>query len=97
MKILKFKLMNKAGLHARPAAVFVREVKKLNNVQITIKKDDKIADAKNVLQVLSLGADIGDEIEVIINGSSDDDENNAAKVIEKIIMEILPNLDGENK
>ncbi len=35
MKVLKFRLINKAGLHARPAAVFVREVKKLD-VQVTI-------------------------------------------------------------
>ncbi|MGC9106770.1 MAG: HPr family phosphocarrier protein [Infirmifilum sp.] len=93
MKVLRFRLKNKAGLHARPAAVFVREVKKLD-AQILIRKDNKVADGKNVLQVLSLGADVGDEIEIIINGKSSDDEDNYAKIIENLINEVLPNLDN---
>ncbi|MEM3836069.1 HPr family phosphocarrier protein [Pyrobaculum sp.] len=90
MKKLRFKLINKAGLHARPAAVLVQEIKKFQS-QITIIKDNKIADAKNVLQVLSLGVDAGDIVEIIINGP---DEDQVAAVIERLITKTLPEIDG---
>ena len=91
MKLLKFRLINKAGLHARPAAILVQEAKKFSS-QIIIRKGDKSANAKNVLQVLSLGADVGDEIEVIITGN---DENEAAQAIQKLLTETLPSMDAE--
>jgi len=93
MKILRLKLINKAGLHARPAAIFVQEVRKFSS-QIIIKKNDKSADAKNVLQILSLGADIGDEIEILVTGS---DEDMAIQAIQKLLMETIPNMDNEAK
>jgi phosphocarrier protein len=93
MKILRLKLINKAGLHARPAAIFVQEVRKFSS-QIIIKKNDKSADAKNVLQILSLGADIGDEIEILVTGS---DEDMAIQAIQKLLMETLPIMDNEAK
>ncbi len=89
--MLKFRLINKAGLHARPAAFLVQEAKKFSS-QIIIRKGDKSANAKNVLQVLSLGADVGDEIEVIITGN---DENEAAQAIQKLLTETLPSMDTE--
>ena len=90
MKTLRFKLINRAGLHARPAAIFVQEVKKYRS-QIIIKKGEKTADAKNVLQVLSLGADMGDIIEVVVNGP---DEDQAVNAIEQLLMKVLPEMDG---
>jgi phosphocarrier protein len=87
--ILSIKLKNRSGLHARPAAVFVRKCKAFKSI-IKVQKGDKVADAKNILQVLSLGADCGDEILIEING---EDEKIAAEEIKKLVEEELPEID----
>jgi phosphocarrier protein len=87
--ILSIKLKNRSGLHARPASVFVRKCKAFKSI-IKVQKGDKVADAKNILQVLSLGADCGDEILIEING---EDEKIAAEEIRKLVEEELPEID----
>ncbi|MCC6035067.1 MAG: HPr family phosphocarrier protein [Desulfurococcaceae archaeon] len=87
--ILSIKLKNRSGLHARPASVFVRKCKAFKSI-IKVQKGDKVADAKNILQVLSLGADCGDEILIEING---EDEKIAAEEIKKLVEEELPEID----
>lgn len=88
MKHAEFTLINKAGLHARPAAIFVRELKKYQS-KIIIKKDGKEADGKNLFQIMSLGADYGDKIEVIIEGVDEDEAYN--KVVE-LLTKVLPSM-----
>ena len=87
--VLSVKLRNRSGLHARPASVFVRKCKAFKSA-IKVQKGDKVADAKNILQVLSLGADFGDEILIEISG---EDEKIAANEIKKLIEEELPEID----
>ena len=87
--ILSIKLKNRSGLHARPASVFVRKCKAFKSI-IKVQKGDKVADAKNILQVLSLGADCGDEILIEING---EDEKIAAEEIRKLVEEELSEID----
>lgn len=86
---LSVRLKNRSGLHARPASVFVRRCKVFKSM-IKVQKGDKVADAKNILQVLSLGADCGDEILIEISG---EDEEIAADEIKKLIEEELPEID----
>lgn len=63
-------LANKSGLHARPAAVFVKTVARYREakVRVTSLSNGKVADAKSILQVLSLGASFGDRIELEVVG-----------------------------
>lgn len=61
-------LMNKSGLHARPASIFVQTAKKFQS-KIIVKKGDKEADAKSILSVLALGAEYGDTITIIVDGN----------------------------
>ncbi|HEU5228704.1 MAG TPA: HPr family phosphocarrier protein [Ktedonobacteraceae bacterium] len=54
-------LGNKAGLHARPAAFFVQKAQGFE-CQITLSKNDKIANGKSILSLLTLGAEHGDQV-----------------------------------
>ncbi|KPU63864.1 PTS sugar transporter subunit IIA [Thermococcus sp. EP1] len=83
------KLKNKSGLHARPAAIFVETAKKFKS-KITVSKEKNIADAKNILQLLTLGIDYGDEIKIIVEG---EDEKNAINELIHLIEDILPSED----
>jgi len=89
--VVKFslRLKNRSGLHARPASVFVRKCKMFKST-IKVQKGDRVADAKNILQVLSLGADYGDEILVEIVG---EDEKTAAEEIKELVEKELPEID----
>ena len=77
----RFVVKNKVGLHARPAAEFVQTVNKFKS-EVKIKKGEKEANAKSIVEVLSLGVEKNNEIEVIVSG---EDENQALKAIEHLI------------
>ncbi len=72
MKIINMKIINKHGLHARPAVKFVQSTSKFSS-QIEICKNSNCVDAKNILKVLSLGIDYGDTITLKINGNDEDE------------------------
>ena len=75
------RLINQSGLHARPAAKFVQHAKTFNS-RILVKKGEKIVDAKNILGVLSLGAECGDDITIIVEG---DDAEEALKALGELV------------
>lgn len=57
-----------AGLHARPAALFVRTAAR-SPLAVTVAKDGTAAvDAKSILSVLGLDARRGDEIVIAADG-----------------------------
>jgi len=74
-------LLNKTGLHARPAAKLVQATKKFRS-EISIVKGDKEADAKSIIRVLSLGAEQGDKIIIKADG---EDEEEAFKILTTLI------------
>jgi phosphocarrier protein len=74
-------LQNKVGLHARPAALFVQTAKKFQST-IRVRKDLKEGDAKSILDVLSLGAEHGTSITLIVEG---EDAEMAAKALVDLI------------
>jgi phosphocarrier protein HPr len=51
------------GLHARPAARFVKAMAALG-VPVTVTKGERSADARSILEVLGLGVDQGSEFVV---------------------------------
>jgi len=75
------KLVLPDALHARPANLFVR-VASQHSCAIEVRKGDKRADAKNILQVLTLGAAKGDEIEVFAKG---DDAESAHESLRALV------------
>jgi len=74
-------VQNQVGLHARPATFFIQ---KANNFKSTIwvEKEDRKANAKSLLGVLSLGIVGGMEIRIIADGP---DESNAVDSIVKLV------------
>ncbi|USS40143.1 HPr family phosphocarrier protein [Thermococcus aggregans] len=86
----KLKIKNKTGLHARPAAMFVETARKFKS-EITILKGNNSANAKNILQVLALGIEYGDEIILRVSG---EDESDALKELVHLVEEVLPQEDN---
>ena len=73
MKSLAIEVRNPSGLHARPAALFVRTAAAYSStirVRNTTRTGDSI-DAKSILGVLGLGVSKGHVLELIAEG---DDE-----------------------
>jgi phosphocarrier protein HPr len=60
-----------AGLHARPAARFVKEAKSYS-ADIVVIKDGREANAKSSLKLMTLGAKRGDK--VMIRAEGEDEE-----------------------
>ena len=62
---------HKAGLHARPAALFVQTAKQFNS-DIKVTLGEKEANAKSILSVLALGVDQGAVITIRTEGGNAD-------------------------
>jgi phosphocarrier protein len=61
-------ILNKLGLHARPAAEFVRCARKFKS-RIVIKKDGEEYSAESILDVLSANLDCGSHMLLDADGS----------------------------
>jgi phosphocarrier protein HPr len=75
------KISFEEGLHARPAMDFCQTAMKYQS-KIIIGKEGEYYEAKSILSVLCMGAIKGDEIELKIEGT---DEQEAYQAIVKIL------------
>lgn len=69
----KLKVLNKVGLHARPAAKFVQAAAALKENSIMIEnltKQTPPVNAKSFTSVLSIAAQQDDEVMLIIDGAN---------------------------
>lgn len=71
-----------SGLHARPAAEFVKIASSFES-DITVAKNGKSANAKSIMGVMSLGVSKGDQVDLVVDGS---DENEAITTIENFLI-----------
>ena len=76
----KITIKCKVGLHARPASLFVKEAKLFDST-IRVKQDGKDINGKSILEVLTLGAKHGSEIEIVADGK---DEKKALEALVQI-------------
>ncbi len=74
-------IMNKTGLHARPASMFVQKASKFKS-SIMIEKEDKTINAKSIISVLSGGISQGTKITLVIDG---EDEQEAEKALVELV------------
>ena len=72
-----------AGLHARPAAKFVKTAKGYSS-DIVVVKDGAEVNAKSSLRLMTLGAKHGDTITIRANG---EDEEAAVEALAALISE----------
>ena len=76
----KVTIMNRAGIHARPAAVLV-EVSKDFKSSIYIEKENIRINGKSILGIITLGAGYGSELKIIAQG---EDEKEAVEAIVRL-------------
>lgn len=73
----------KTGLQARPAALFVQEANRFAS-DIFLEKDGKKVNAKSIMGLMSLAVSSGSEINLIAEGS---DEQEAVEALEKFVQQ----------
>jgi len=64
-------VINKTGLHARPANVFVKAAVLHKGCEVSMKKDGKLYNCKSIVSVLSASVKCGTAIELIANGDGE--------------------------
>jgi phosphocarrier protein len=70
-------IVNRLGLHARPAMTFVQAASEFaSDVTVRRADHDEVVDGKSIMQMLMLAGTCGTEIELTTNGS---DEEKALK------------------
>ena len=72
---------NKAGLHARPAALFAQKASAFKST-IIILKGKKSINAKSIIGIMGLGVKQGDSLLLKIEGP---DAEEAATTLEKLV------------
>jgi phosphocarrier protein HPr len=76
----KIQVVNKLGLHARPAAMLVQTASRFKS-EIRLRKDEVEANAKSILSVMMLAAEVGSFVIVKAEG---EDEEQAAETLAKL-------------
>ena len=79
MKERNVKIVNKLGLHARPASLIVQTAMAFSS-NIYIIKDEIKVDAKSIMGILMLAAACGTELKLQTEGS--DEEQALEKMVE---------------
>ncbi|MBU8785146.1 HPr family phosphocarrier protein [Bacillus glycinifermentans] len=69
------------GLQARHSAVFVRKAFTFKS-EIVLTKNGRSANGKDIMEIMNLAVQEGDDITLITDGI---DEQDAAKILEKIL------------
>jgi phosphocarrier protein len=74
-------ILNKNGLHARPAAEIVKIAAKFSS-EITLARDELEVNGKSIMGVMMLAAEYGSELLLRADGA---DEQDAVSAIAKLI------------
>lgn len=77
----KLTILNKLGIHARPAAQFVRVASRFAS-DVTVEKDDESVDGKSIMGLMMLAVGCGAEIVVSVEG---EDEAAAMAALEELV------------
>lgn len=85
MKTIKYTIQDELGIHARPAGVLQKEVKKFQS-KITLEGNGKTAEAGKLLAVMGMGIKHGTEITITADGP---DEEGAIAAMETFFKENL--------
>ncbi len=81
MVIREVTINNQVGLHARPATFFIQKANEFK-CSVWIEKDERRVNAKSLLGVLSLGIVKGTTVNIIADGS---DEEEAVDMLSELI------------
>ena len=76
------KVINRAGVHARPAALLVQTAKDFA-CEILLEHGDDRINGKSIMGIITLGASYGSEITIIADGK---DEKKAVEALAKLFQ-----------
>ena len=79
--IAKATIVNKLGLHARPAMVFV-DLASTFQSEVKVSKDDYEVDAKSIMMMMMLAAGKGSELSIVAEGP---DAEQAVAALKKLV------------
>jgi phosphocarrier protein HPr len=65
-------IKNRAGIHARPAAILVQTANRYS-ANIYLEKDGEKINGKSIMGILTLAATYGSPIKIIADGSDEED------------------------
>ena len=83
MQSVKVKILNKLGLHARPAMTFAEKASEYTST-ITVRRSDsdESVDGKSIMQMLMLAGTRGTELEILADGA---DAKEALKALKSLV------------
>jgi len=81
MESQKVKILNKTGIHARPASIFVKTASGFKS-DITIFKGESKASAKSLINILALG--LSKDVELTITASGEDEKEAVQTLVDLI-------------
>jgi len=76
-----FTIRNRLGLHARPAAIFVKKASEFNS-NVWMEKDGTTVNGKSIMGLLMLACPLGSKVMLRIEGT---DEQKAFQELGKLI------------
>ena len=71
MKTFEYTITDPVGIHARPAGILVKEIKKYASA-VTIAKGEKSVNALKLLALMGMGIKQGDTVTVTVDGADED-------------------------
>ena len=75
------KIINKLGIHARPAALFVKEAAKFQSEVLVLKNGQEV-NGKSIMGIMMLAAECGSEITIKAQGP---DREQAVETLIKLV------------
>ena len=64
----EFTIVNKNGMHARPAAQFVKQASQFQ-CEILMEKDDEQVNGKSIMGLMMLAASKGEKVKLLVDGA----------------------------
>jgi phosphocarrier protein len=83
MQEIKAPIVNRLGMHARPAALFVKTASKFQ-AKVWVRKDDLEVNGKSIMGVMMLAAEPGSSLTIKADGP---DENEALEALAKLVAD----------
>jgi phosphocarrier protein len=77
----RVRIVNELGLHARPAAAFVKVAGKFKS-EISVGRDEMVVNGKSIMGVMTLAAERGSELKIRAEG---DDADDAARALAELV------------
>jgi len=81
-------IVDKDGMHARPASVLAETASAFVDTDIRMRNDERVANAKSMVEILTMGAIEGDAITISAQGGQ------AAEAVDKLAVLINAGLDS---